>query len=211
MVVAIRFIEMWGYTSRKTARESAEYKTPTADEVIKYFLDPITHAELETALPPVTSKMQDEAKTIIEWASNLESVNDYLYNIRTISNCNMIDEKLVGLAVSMIPSYRREVSKQAEAALSFKDEFYGQPKDKIDIKGLCTKVISMESSYGTLLIIKFVSDGYTFIWKTNPTTIKNVVLDQGKTYQVKASIKAHNLYNGSKQTVITRAKLSEVL
>jgi hypothetical protein len=59
--------------------------------------------------------------------------------------------------------------------------------------------------------VTIIESPYTFVWKTNPTTIKNIVLDQGKTYQVKASIKAHNLYNGSKQTIITRAKLSEVL
>jgi len=211
MVAAIRFIEQYGYTSRKAARESTEYKTATADDVIGYFLSPTKQAD-EIKLPDVTDKMKAEASAAIEWASNIEANdNDYLYNIRTIANCQLIDEKLVGLAISIIPSYRRELSKQAEASLSFKDEFYGELKQKIDIKGMCTKVISMESSYGTLLIIKFVSDGYTFIWKTNPTTVSNITLDQNKTYQIKASIKAHNLYNGKKQTIITRAKLKEVL
>jgi len=210
ILTALRMIERYGYTSRKDSRDSG--KTATADDVIGYCLDIKQRELLDIEVPKATEKMCAEASSAIEWASNIEAENnDYLYNIRTIANCQMIDEKLVGLAVSIIPSYKRELSRQAEASLSFKDEFYGELKQKIDIKGLCTKVISMESSYGTLLIIKFVSDGYTFIWKTNPKSVQNVTLDQNKTYQIKASVKAHNLYNEKKQTVITRAKITEVV
>jgi len=67
---------------------------------------------------------------------------------------------------------------------------------------------SFETQYGTMWLIQFRNTaGHMMIWKTNPNSAYNVLGEnpqRGDQVTVKASIKEHNDYKGTKQTVLTR-------
>ena len=71
--------------------------------------------------------------------------------------------------------------------------------------------------YGMVTIYKFLDEnGNILIWKTASNLEKIIVVDgekefeniqRGETIKIKATIKEHSEYNGSKQTLVNRVKV----
>ncbi len=67
------------------------------------------------------------------------------------------------------------------------------------------KVIDIDGTYGTTHLHILVDDaGNVAKWFASSER-----LDAGKTYSIKATVQAHDVYQGSKQTVLTRGKVTE--
>lgn len=101
-------------------------------------------------------------------------------------------------------------AKQAENAPKTASEFIGNVGDKVDLPLTFKKTRWYEthfSYYGeTVWIYTFCdANGNTVVWKTS----KCVHLEEGLTYEVKGTIKAHNEYKGDNQTELTRCKVIE--
>lgn len=88
-------------------------------------------------------------------------------------------------------------------------EYVGNVGDKFEGLVTLVKVHTYETHftyYGELnFIYKFKDqNGNTLIWKTS-----NRSLEEGETYRIKGTIKEHSEYDGDKQTVLTRCKISQ--
>lgn len=84
-------------------------------------------------------------------------------------------------------------------------QFYGAIGERPELYLTIAKTIPIETNWGTsTLHIMIDNDENEFIWKTNTKT-----LELGKEYHLKGTIKEHNLYKGSRQTVLTRCKIIE--
>ena len=202
-----QFIKENGFTSRSKARELG--CTATAENVMAILVDPKSWNALKT-LPELTQDDREQVQKAVEWAQNLEvgPEDDYLWNIHVVAQCTQIPIKFLGLAVSMIAAYDREMSKNLEKALESKmiDGYYGQPGQKIEVTGTLIKHINFDTTWGTSHILTFVVNGYCLIWMTNKPSG-----EVGKVYTIKATIKEHKEYKGIKQTAILRTKLTEKL
>lgn len=84
-------------------------------------------------------------------------------------------------------------------------QFYGTIGERPELYLTIAKTIPIETNWGTsTLHIMTDENENEFIWKTNTKT-----LELGKEYHLKGTIKEHNLYKGSRQTVLTRCKIIE--
>jgi hypothetical protein len=84
-------------------------------------------------------------------------------------------------------------------------QFYGAIGDRPELHLTIAKTIPIETNWGTSTLHIMVDNNENeFIWKTNTKT-----LELGKEYHLKGTIKEHNLYKGSRQTVLTRCKIIE--
>jgi hypothetical protein len=204
MLVAARFIKTYGFKSYAKASEEMAESTATS-YCVRSFFSARKEDNAELKLEPVNEEMAAEAEAAIKWAAELpeDSDNDYLWNIRAVALNENIDERMMGLAVSIIPSYRREQEKKMP---DFIDDYYGQVGTKIDAVGVALREIPFESQWGVGCIIKFRVDDKLLVWKTSGTG--HVIV--GEKIRIKATIKGNDIYNGKKQTVITRAKLLPV-
>lgn len=84
-------------------------------------------------------------------------------------------------------------------------QFYGAIGERPELYLTIAKTIPIETNWGaSTLHIMVDNEENEFIWKTNAKT-----LELGKEYHLKGTIKEHNLYKGSRQTVLTRCKVIE--
>ena len=88
-------------------------------------------------------------------------------------------------------------------------QYIGAVGDKLETTVTLTKIHTYETHftyYGELnYIYKFKdTNGNTLIWKTSHKDI-----EESKTYKISGKIKEHSEYNGDKQTILTRCKITE--
>lgn len=99
-------------------------------------------------------------------------------------------------------------AKQTENGVS---EWIGETGDKIQIKAKHTACHTYETHYTysgeTNYIYTFEDEGgNVMIWKTQSWQD----IETGQTYMLKGTVKAHDEYKGTKQTVLTRCKVGRV-
>lgn len=148
------------------------------------------------------------AENVIAYFTSREFNDTFYHNISV--NCKKDYTKLEnGFLAYAYVAYRTEMEKAAENA---KTEFYGNIGDRIELEVTGKVLTSYPNSYGSIYnvvetyIFEFRdTDGHIFIWKTSSDFVcGDDGIFKGK---IKATIKAHNEYNGKKQTVITRVKV----
>ena len=83
-------------------------------------------------------------------------------------------------------------------------EHIGQVGDKVDLEVTYTRTGSFQTAFGTTWVHNFKdAAGNILIWKTSACSGF-----EKDTLRIKATIKAHDEYNGVKQTVLTRCKIA---
>lgn len=219
-----------GWVSSKLAMEMARRKEDGEDVRVPQS----TSSRVTTQLWPPTDKAnraefeakerlwpekQDEelAQTAKQWAATLVPNGEYLHNLHVIAQEKYLKPKAFGLAVSLVMAYKRSLESDAEREAKKKaretekekkiatSQHVGAVGERRDFKLFVEKVIPKESDYGMTYITKMVDGaGNVFTWFASGTN-----LDEGKWYEMKATIKGHDEYQGVKQTVITRAKVKE--
>jgi hypothetical protein len=71
---------------------------------------------------------------------------------------------------------------------------------------LCTLVRPIDSRYGVTYLHRFVTaEGNSLTWFASSTQLK-----EGAHYNLKGTVKAHEVYRGEKQTLLTRCKVEEL-
>ena len=110
---------------------------------------------------------------------------------------------------------KEEARKEAEAQKSLSN-YVGEVGKKITVTGKLTIAGGYETDYGYTTIYKVTdNNGNTIIWKTG--TCINICDENGYVkdiseigeVEITGTVKAHNEYNGEKQTVLTRCKVKE--
>lgn len=204
-----------GWVSRSKARY--EEKTPTADAAdmirFQYYKhggdgkNPVfvTDRGYTTVIDAPTEKDIETAEKAIAWVrDSRETPNDYLYNLLMACSCDYISNREFGLAASAISAYQREVEKtikaERQAAVS---NWVGEVKERRDFTVTVEGVRYIEGAYGVTTLYSMVDgDGNVIKWFSS-----NDILTQGESYTLKGSVKAHDEWEGVKQTVITRCKI----
>jgi len=208
-VVAIS--RQWGYKSNsKAAREDGTI--PTSIDVTNWI-----HEKAHAVLGMLSSKSAYKdldvskrdgkiAKEAIDWALALTEDecfnNDFLFNLKKIADAGMAPAYHLGYATAMASAYLRTIKVKEQQKQS---EYYpAKVKDRVELKNL-TAVFhtSWDTQFGTTHLYKFESGAYTFTWfaSSGQNIYKNDVVD------LKATIKNFEEYKGTKQTIITRAKI----
>ena len=150
----------------------------------------------------------NQAKQVISWAQQIPTdvKNSYLYNIGVAARSNVATDQTAALLISAIEAYRKEIEKITYEKKEKKESnWIGQPNDRIIIQNV--KQVNryvMEGDYGICSCIKFVQEetGNVFIWWASG----NVDFASDEPLTIKATVKAHEEYKGTKQTVILRVK-----
>ena len=86
--------------------------------------------------------------------------------------------------------------------------YIGAVGDKIKEAVYLSKVLSFKSNYGyntrNYIYIMKNEQGNVLVWKTS----KSIDVDEGEKFTIFGTIKEYDTYNGTKQTIITRCKIS---
>lgn len=164
------------------------------------------------------TRISDEAAAIVHDAElmadlraavdTLDIDTDYGRNMAVIVNGKTVTPRNVGILTSLVAVYarmkrNRERAAQAPAAKGFIAEV-GERVHDIDIKLNVVKVSTNAYGFSTFLV-GTVEDGRVVVWKAS----KFLNVESGDVLHISAAtVKEHGSFNGSDQTVITRAKVA---
>lgn len=191
LAIAAAIVRECGYTSRAKSEQTGHMPTV---EVVKSVLFS------KKQIVEVTKSDVEEAKKAVEWfESTTHDDSDYFYNLSKLVNADTIKPRFVGILVSLLPTYHRAIMNRA---IKVESNYIGNVGDKkVKFSGKCVKVIGFESFYGyqtMYLIVTPEGNQIKYVTKTN-------FADEGDEFEFTATIKDHQEYNGTKQTVVTRA------
>lgn len=150
-------------------------------------------------------KPTDEDRTlgalVAEWAKTIPGNSEYILNLRQIAHNGIVSRNTLGFAASMIKAYKKDNQSKLEASAN-SSEWIGKVGEKIALIVDCVFVSNpIDTAYGLLYVNTFKDQhGNVIVWKTGSTCEKGPC-------KLKATVKAHDTYNGVKQTIITRAKI----
>lgn len=179
--------------------EAYEMGMPSTVDNVYFALSPQGRDEVE-----LTDADRTEAEQVITWAKTLpEDVDkNFLYNLRVIADDGRVFWKTAGYAAAMVPSFRRAQEQPKRTAMS---KHVGQIKERTVFTLTVDSVRTFSTGFGVQSLFKMLDkQGNVFVWFTSAED-----LEQGKTYEIKGTIKAHDSYNNVKQTVLTRCKVQQ--
>ena len=205
-----------GYTSRKKEEESGymiEATSRLVNRWMKLMQNEMTRYKgWEKDFPSkITEEDVENANKVLETVKLIENpTNAYLQNLMNISKSESLTPREFGLAVSMVAYAYREWHKDDEK-VEKEDKpvsnWIGEIKEKVDIEATLKFDKLLDGAYGTTTMMKFVTvDGDLVTWFASG--VHDVEKDG--VYKIAGTIKKLSEYNGNKETVLTRCKLSKV-
>ena len=153
----------------------------------------------------LTDEDYKDAETVIDYFKNIETTDTFINNIKVAVNNEYID-RVNGFVAYAYVAYTKAIEKNKNNEII---EFYGNVNDKFkDIEVIGRVLTGYATYYGWTNIIEFKdNNNHVFIWKTD----KNIDVNNDGTWTgtISGTIKAHNDYKGTKQTVVTRVKANK--
>jgi hypothetical protein len=197
--------------------KSQEWEKPSTAGLAQANLNNYLNREHDRAYPhePLWENPTDEdkalAKAALESARNLPGDSDYEHNLKVALATDHIKVRSAGIVASAVGIYWLKNREKPEAKDQGLNEYFGQIKDRIEVKLTVEKVIEHYSynpfnDSGVTYIHKMKdAEGRTFTW------FGTYSLNENETYEGRWTVKSHNDYKRRKETVVNRpAKLEEV-
>ena len=157
-------------------------------------------------------KDYDEAREAIVWAASITPDNDYLANLRSVTQKPVWRYKELGIGASVISAFHRfkeqEIKRALRAKVNVDSKYIGEPKQRLEITGTVTFTREFEGyTYDSIkTLVKITTDdGDLVTWWCSGRAP-----EQGQRVTGKATVKEHEDYKGTKQTVVQRFSWTEV-
>jgi hypothetical protein len=168
------------------------------------------HAQFDEMPTPADFDTVREALTHVNTLRANPAPSDYERKLIDVCTKEQIDAREVGLACSaigcLVNSRRRAQAQVQRAVDAATSQHVAQVGQRVDLKVIVTKVITLESEqYGTSFINLMRDEaGNVIVWKTS-----SWAGNEGQAYSIRGTVKANDEYKGTKQTVLTRCKVTE--
>lgn len=202
-----------GFISRAAAQNYLEKSEgrggvcSTADQAWNY-LFPTPEMKKRGDLIHITDEARRLAQEVIQWVNEGHAgTGNYGHNLKIAFTLDYITRKQLGIAASAVGSYQKAMGKQREYQAKEKYGVNSQHFGEVGKREVFTVKVTGEhafpSQFGTTILFRMEDfNGNICVWWTG-----NNVLEIGKTYQVKATVKKHDLYKEIRQTVLTRISI----
>ena len=161
----------------------------------------------EIAVKTTTAIAKEDTEVAVEMVKRFPD-EPYYNNLKVIVENEYIPLNKLGLLVSIpkaIDRYEDEKKKQEEKErLAAESDYLGSVGEKISVNFVSGREVACcETQFGLLHIYEFKdANGNAIVWKSSSSK------DIPESGVVAGTVKAHEEYNGIKQTVILRAKIT---
>jgi len=134
--------------------------------------------------------------------------NSYFNNLNIFIRRGFVGFMDFGYLVSSVASFQKAEAKKVEKKDKL-NAFHGTKGQREDFVLTLVRILTFEGYYGKTYLHIFENDkGSAFTWWAS--RFPDTDYREGDTMVVKGTVKDHNDYNGTKQTVLTRCKIMEV-
>lgn len=202
-------IREFGWTSRAAAREDVSIPPKIASADLAWYL--ATDAKLRAKLK-VDALRCDRAVALLaaRWAKRLEAKSDYETNVLAIGRAGYVVPRVLGIAASIVSVWLRNRERARAASLVKPDAWSGElgKRGTFSVFVLRLKTIQGErfgfydSGLKTLVTMVDVDTGALMVWFCSGSLPEAMV--EGAQLAIKGTVKKHDTYKGTKQTVLSR-------
>ncbi len=217
----------WGY--QKSTNSFYDEEIPagyrsTSERVIDYFyINRVSgkfREQLRSEMDSVGFNADSEyavssTEAALEWIKNEKDFSsEYIRNLHIICSDEYTDYRSLGILVSLTIAYNRhldnvaayEKKQKAHEAEVKSSDYVGEVGQRIDINVTsATCVSSWDTYFGTTTYLyKFTdADDNVLVWFASGS-----IEDTSRVVSIKGTVKEHSEFNGIKQTVLTRCKVT---
>lgn len=146
------------------------------------------------------------AEKALEWGCQLPTTGDgYLYNLGVACRLGHVRHDTAGLMASLIPAYQRHLDElnESKREAHIVRQYVGTVGQRQGFEQLTVKAMrSFEGAYGVRTLVRFEDSGRNILtwWASGDPDW----LAEGDTLDVTGTVKAHEEYKGTPQTVLQR-------
>lgn len=199
LMVAAMVVRKFGYV--KTNDYDA---MPTVHHVHSYIAPNDKFARQFVVDNPITSddiKMADETA---EYIMEQDASSDYIENLHKAITAGAISPKRFGVVSSAIAVYKRHIEREMDE----KHAYLAPVGERLKaLTGTVERVCYKDGMYGTTTIVSIREDrGHSAVWFASGYK----EIEQGSHWTFDGTVKGHNEFKGTKQTVLSRVKYNEV-
>lgn len=213
----------WGYQKSESSLEEVPvgYRSTRSRVVDYYYINRCLQAERdrlkaemnEVGFDADSDYAKETAAAALDWIRNADPDSEYIRNLKVVCSDQYTDFRSLGILVSLTTAYNRHIGElkayeekqKAHEAEVKGSEYVGEIKDRITVN--CTSftcISSWANMYGMTFLYNFKdADGNVFIWYASKP-----VDNEDRVATVTGTVKDHSEYNGVKQTVLTRCKVT---
>lgn len=163
---------------------------------------------------PLWSWPSDEdfklADTILQWViSTFDPSNSYQCNVLSLLEASEVRPNHVGIMASVIGGWVRYNMQQA-TKVEKANEWVGKKGETFMTEATLTRKNGFGTRYGYMTIYTFEdAKGNIIVWKTTATIlVGEYEIRVGTSVMLKGTVKDHDMYKSTKQTVLTRCKVN---
>jgi len=201
-------VRTFGWLSQSAAKMKMTSSTANQVSYIYYARVNLAKQEMIDKIGPVSEADENTAMAAQAWARGLTDdetiASNYLLNLRTMAGGDTITWKSFTLACSMIGSYKRATEAKRERAERPDSHHVGTVGKRQEFVVTCHKIFESGGNYGLTGIHKMTDqDGNDLTWFASSAKW----LEEGKTYRIMGTVKAHDEYKDRPQTTINRVKI----
>jgi len=152
----------------------------------------------------VTQADKALASAALAWGAEQDGRSEYEHNLRRLCSGEYCTWRNTGLLASAIVAYRKSRAEDVTGKPTGVSEYIGAVGDKIVADVTVVSVKEINGAYGLTSVVNMMSGGHNaMVWFSSGKT----ALEIGKSYQIRGTVKKNDVYNGIKQTVVTRCKV----
>lgn len=197
-------VRKFGFASKSQSYD----RTPTSYSVWAALISPPKSEDKREYLAEIQPEAEDisMANRALEWVRNAESDNSYIQNLKVACSLESVSDRNIGFVASLISAYQRELSYQEKAKRKSEDkaksEWIGEIGDKIEVPVILEAIHYSEGDYGLTIIYKLNSEGNLITWFSS----RSKGWEVGDEFTLCGTVKKHDEFCGTKQTILTRCK-----
>lgn len=216
LAVSWAAIQAYGFVPTSRAYDD----TPTRD-IVATVLDPNPRSkadrELVEKLRPYVARSADQARIVREWVlgDGFTGGGEYVHNLKAVAGAETAGMRNVGLLASAPQAWARAqerdlIRRQEQAELV--NEFFGEPKQRLDLKVKIKSVRGIPTMYGTSALYTLIGTegsaaNHVFKWFSSAWALGETADDTVHT--IRGTVKGFEDYNGKKTTVLTRCAVAK--
>jgi hypothetical protein len=204
LAMSHRSIKMFGWVSKAVALEQGKGSTASHVSANLFNLSNL-HKYNPELIITVTEEDEKIADEVINYFSEKDDKgNDYIYNIKSFLSAGVCTDSGIGIVVSAVSAYQRDMEFARKANDKHVSEWIGTEGKRENFVLTFKACFSFSSYYGVTHFNHFEdASGNKVLWKASV----DCDFTKDQTYTILGTVKKHGEYKGTKQTELSRCKV----
>ena len=198
-------IDAWGYVSRKMSEEK-EISSTTSDVSCLFFSFKLENAQKSVISAANSGKYDEQVAKIIAWVKGWDAKtkqqSEFNFNVSRMVDANFVRSNMFGFITCLPTMYLKAMDLLKEKAAK-SNEFLGTVGEKLSVGVRITNIIHIQGSFGMASLVMMEDKaGNSVKWFSSA----NPQVRVGDEVVVRGTVKSHDNYKGTNQTMLTRCK-----